>query len=330
MRYAIITGTGRSGTNWLLDTLDTSPETHCRNEPHGLVGTALNRFPLVWTEPHVDRPGYYRDHWDQVAHQTARRFGIRDHNITYTKPYLHPWSNHLNASRLMTGPRARRVVSRVDRRLARTEWLMPSWVGSQRSLEQSLAVLKILIDAPLLEWLLEERPDVPVVHIVRHPGGRLNSWLTRLLGPMNREQRVELHAHRVARAERIRSHDPQWAQLMPEPHELTLIELELWFWRYVNETKIAVGSGRPSYRLMRFDDLAADPVPQSEQTFRHVGLRWDETIRGRVDAGTQTSVFGSVTDPQVIAQAWRSELDPANVETIDKIMDGSPLVDFLA
>ena len=40
-RYVLIAGQGRSGTNWLLQILDLSSQTHCRNEPNDCIGSAL-------------------------------------------------------------------------------------------------------------------------------------------------------------------------------------------------------------------------------------------------------------------------------------------------
>ena len=41
MAYALITGQGRSGTNWLLELFDASSKTFCRNEPDRLEGSPL-------------------------------------------------------------------------------------------------------------------------------------------------------------------------------------------------------------------------------------------------------------------------------------------------
>ena len=39
--YAFVTGNGRSGTNWLLELLDLSPQTFCRSEPSGIETSPL-------------------------------------------------------------------------------------------------------------------------------------------------------------------------------------------------------------------------------------------------------------------------------------------------
>jgi hypothetical protein len=325
MRYSIITGTGRSGTSWLLDIFDVSPQTHCRNEPHGLPGTELNRFPSVWRSDTKGSVELYREHWDVVAGGAARRFGARDHNVRFPKPYLYPWTNHLGVARILTGARARAAASIVDRRLAGSEWDLPWWIGSGRRLEESLAVLKMIVDAPLLSWLVTERPQVPVVHIVRHPGGRMHSWLTRLVEPMNQTQRQELRANIIRRIQRVQSFDPRWRTLIPEPASLPLFDLEVWFWRYVNESLLEAGRARKSYRLVRFEQLASNPVGESELLYAHLGLDWNNRVADRIIADTSRSVFGDVRDSRAVADAWRRKLDPDHVEAIHRILSGSPL-----
>ena len=326
MRYAIITGTGRSGTNWLLDMFDASPDTHCRNEPHGLTGTRLNRFPAVWTvDQGAGSTETYERCWDDVAQSTASRYGARDHHLTYPKTHLHPWTNRLGLTRVMTGPRLRKLSSRIAPRLSHPEWELPVCLGSSRRLETSTALLKILIDAPLLEWLVHERPHVPVIHIVRHPGGRLSSWLNRLVAPLNDAQLAELHRHRATRLERIRRFDPRWREVIPEPSSLSLIAMELWFWRYLNESTMEAGGAHPSYRLVLFDHLAADPVGSAEMLYRHAGVPWTPEIARRVGQDASTSVFGAVSDSWVKVGQWRSELDDEHLRCIAEVMSGSSL-----
>ena len=329
MQYAVITGSGRSGTNWLLSTLDASPWTHCRNEPHGIPGTPLNAFPLEWTSRDDVDWLFYRRCWDEVAAHTASRYGERDHDIRYPKQHLSPLSNHLRLSRLMTSSQPRSALARVDRRLAGPEWPLPAWLGSRQRLEHSTGVLKILADRSLLSWLFAERPEVRVVHAIRHPGGRLHSWLNRLLGPMNAEERDRQRARRVEHLENIRRSDPGWHERIPTPSTIPLVDLELWFWRYLNETTLDAASGQAACLLVQYENLADDPVGWSRRVFEHMAVPWDPVIEQRVRSDATRSVFGAVEDPRAIANAWRSQLAAEHVQAIDRVLDGSPLLDLL-
>ena len=53
-------------------------------------------------------------------------------------------------------------------------------MGSPRRLGQARLVLKINdMPARLVEWIMDHHPEVPLLHIVRAPGGQLNSGLRR-------------------------------------------------------------------------------------------------------------------------------------------------------
>lgn len=329
MRYALITGSGRSGTNWLLSTLDASPWTHCRNEPHGVVGTPMNAFPLEWTSRTPVARSFYAAGWDRVAAHTAHRYGERDHDMRYPKQHLWPLTNRLGLSRLMTSARPRSVLGHLDRRLASPEWPLPVWLGSRRRLEDSVGVLKILADRSLLSWLIAERPEVKVVHAIRHPGGRLHSWLGRLLGPMDAQQREGQRTRRVEHLENVRRHDPIWREIIPDPTTLSLVDLELWFWRYLNETTLTATRGQPGCLMVQFERLADDPVGWARRVFEHMEVPWDAVVEERVQADTTRSVFGPVEDPRAVARAWRTKLAREHVEAIDRVLAGSPLLGLL-
>ncbi|MEQ9482329.1 hypothetical protein [Coleofasciculus sp. F4-SAH-05] len=64
--YILIVGQGRSGTNWLLDLLDLSSETHCRNEGDQLATSPLAQLP----SPKVRKPL-----GDRFGQQWGERFG---------------------------------------------------------------------------------------------------------------------------------------------------------------------------------------------------------------------------------------------------------------
>jgi hypothetical protein len=325
MRYAIITGTGRSGTNWLLDTLDASAHTHCRNEPHGLRGSALNEFPWVWKSPDAGSIDYYRQRWDALAMDTSSRFGFRDHQLRYPKDYINPVMSRLGVARFATGKRGRRPLALIDRAMARDEWELRPWLGSRRRLEDSLGVLKIIVDGPFVSWLTSERPEVPLVHIVRHPGGRLNSWLTRFAEKADEEGLERHRARRASALVLIRDFDADWRRRIPEVESLSLVELEMWFWSYVNETTWLAGRGRESYFVLTYDDLTREPLRHAREVYAHLELPWNSQIEQRVRADTGRSVWGTVADSSGRADAWRDRLDPAGQAAIDAVLEHSPL-----
>ena len=142
--YAVITGNGRSGTNWLETILDASPLTHCRSEPYGIPTSPFNQVPHVWkagkTAPDMERL------WDEIVMWSRSRIGQRDHAFTNPKRYVHPLAQMSGITRLIAHSKSRRMIAFMQPSLRQGEWQMPWWIGSQRRLEQAYPVFKIDLD----------------------------------------------------------------------------------------------------------------------------------------------------------------------------------------
>ena len=73
--YILIVGQARSGTNWLLDLLDLSPYTHCRNEADKLENSPFAQLPSPVVRQPLDEN--FGQQWDQAIAITASRLGER-------------------------------------------------------------------------------------------------------------------------------------------------------------------------------------------------------------------------------------------------------------
>ena len=87
--YALVSGHGRSGTNWLLELLDLSPQTFCRNEPSGILNSPLKQFDY---DRFVKRANQcaLAESWDDAVRWTASHVGERDRVITMPKDHMYP------------------------------------------------------------------------------------------------------------------------------------------------------------------------------------------------------------------------------------------------
>ena len=72
----LIVGHGRSGTNWLLEMLDLSSRTHCRNEPNVIRDSPLTAIHAELIDPSNDAE--LDEHWDSAVAWAAERQGERD------------------------------------------------------------------------------------------------------------------------------------------------------------------------------------------------------------------------------------------------------------
>jgi hypothetical protein len=312
--YILIAGQGRSGTNWLLEILDQSRQTHCRNEPNECAGSALAALPTGLG----CRPGLgaeLESAWDAAIARASRSFGERDHTIPAAKDHFSRLAQRTGLVRLARSKRLRKGLNSVRRTRLAEEWPIPSWVRSRRGWDQRVPVLKLTVVPGWIVWALENRPEARVLHIVRHPGGFLNSYIKRWLS-------YQADQEEVARANRnvlvqIVAHEPEWAERFGDIAAMSLLESELWYWVYCAETIHRAGEGNPRYQLVNYLDLARDPVEVSRALYRGCGLDWDNAIEQAIRRSSQES--------ESIASAWRRALDAEQIALVERILAKSTM-----
>ena len=320
--YAVITGNGRSGTNWLETILDASPLTHCRSEPYGIPASPFNKIPQVWkagkTAPDMARL------WDEIVLWSRSRIGRGDHAFTSPKQYVHRMAEKSGIARLIAHSKSRRVMAFVQPSLRQGEWLMPWWIGSQQRLEQAYPVFKINLDHRMVSWILLHRPQARILHIIRHPSGRLNSWLSRYVAGRNID---DILAVRKDRLRKIGEAEPEWKAKFGDIEALSLVECEVWFWRYLNESVYAAGHDYPGYLRLIYEDLVEAPHAHARKAYAFCGLPWDAHIEAMVTRGLDDSNRGTLSGrPASIAYAWKTKLLPKHIRTVETIVHDSPIM----
>ena len=80
-----------------------------------------------------------------------------------------------------------------------------------------------------LVQVLNKRSDSKSIHIVRHPGGVLQSWRKRYLANKNHAKVLKAN---VARLKAIVDLHPKWAKYFGDLSKMSVEEAEMWFWRY--------------------------------------------------------------------------------------------------
>ena len=315
-RYILLTGQGRSGTNRLLEVLDQSRQTHCRNEPNECAGSALSALPPGLVScPELEAK--LESVWDTAIIRTSQSFGERDHRILVYKDYFSQPLQRMGLVRMVRGLRFRRVLGLVMPSLLQTEWPIPSWLENKRQQHRSLPILKINMVPGWIVWVLRNRPEAHVLHIVRHPGGYLNSlinrwWSTADMGRVERENRERLA--QVAAA------DPIWANWFGDLGALSPVETELWYWRYCSETIHQTGEGNPRYQLIKYEELACNPVETSRSIYRGCDLDWDDAV--------ERDIRQSSRDSQAIVWTWRGKLSAEQIAMVEWVLHDSLMRDW--
>ncbi|MDJ0598048.1 MAG: sulfotransferase [Crocosphaera sp.] len=309
--YVLIFGQGRSGTNWLLDTLDFSPLTHCRNEPDKLLNSPLLQLPSGVVDQSFEKS--FGDQWDQAIALTSSRMGVRDRIAANPKIYL-PEPMRLSIGRMVF------AKSRVRKQLAnlipsctswsQEEWLIPSWYSS--SLEISLPILKLNQTPAWGKWVLENRPQALIIHIVRHPGGFLNSWKQRYVKSKSLEQIRQANNKRLQSIVQV---DSQWAKRIGNIEGMNVEESELWYWCYANEVINSAGKGKDNYLHIVYEDLVADPIKISQLLYKTAGLPWSQEI--------EQQVLKNSSQSNQIAKSWYQNLSTKEIELVKQCLKDS-------
>ncbi|NER78679.1 MAG: sulfotransferase [Leptolyngbya sp. SIO1D8] len=320
-QYALIVGHGRSGTNWLLDILNASSQTFCRNEPNEVYDSPCKQLAPLWQ---VDENMLDMDeHWDKIAAWMGSRMGERDHRITSPKNYVHPLSQKLGVAYFPARPKIRAALRTVLPPMRAGEWEMPWWVGEQAKLNQTYTILKINQAARIAVWLLKNRPQVPVIHIVRHPGGRLNSWLNRFLALQDETYIAQRNRDRLREVLTI---SPEWCEHFGNIDTMPIAESEMWFWRYVTENIHRAGEGASQYQILLYENLAQDPIGVAQQIYKFCGLQWTDHVENLISQGTRKSVWGRIQGtPATVAKEWRKKLKSEEVDSVSQVLTGSPM-----
>ncbi|MGF1537486.1 MAG: sulfotransferase [Elainellaceae cyanobacterium] len=311
-QYVLICGQGRSGTNCLLDLLDFSPHTHCRNEPDALVGSPFSLLP----DPTLQQP--YGDSfgpaWDQAIATAAMQMGERDRIGVNPKHYFRAYARHGGGTYLMRGRRRRQIAAALTPGLAEEQWAAPAWLVKQRLLKQACPIFKLNQIPGWAAWVMPNRPQSTTIQIVRHPGGFINSWRNRYVSDRNIE---EIRQDCYSRLQALVAASPTWARRIGSIEAMSIDELELWYWRYANEVVYQAGQGCANHLRVIYEDLVRDPIAVMKLVYETCGLPWSEHIA----QGIAQNMAGS----QAIAMAWQKQLSPPLAQLTESILADSPL-----
>lgn len=312
----VICGQGRSGTNWLLDIFDFSPDTLCRNEPNEISSSPFAALPSPWIDALEGDERFARD-WDDAALCSAQRMGERDHRLGSHKRFVRALSGRLGLTRCVSGPRLRRLLSLAFPSLRRGEWAPPWWLASRSRLSRALPIFKFVQTPGWAAWSLRHRPRTAVVHIVRHPGGFLNSWRRRYLA---HHDESAVSAANITRLRMVADAHPEWASLLDDIEAMSVDESELWYWRYAAEIVDNAGRGLPHYHPVVYERLVESPVEVGRALYSACGLAWTPRI--------EAAVQGTASDSASIAEAWRDRLPSELTSVVRRILEGSPLASW--
>lgn len=323
--YVLIVGHGRSGTNWLLDICDASSATHCRNEPNEVEGAALEFVQELWySSTALERVVAA---WDRQVAYARISTSIRDHHIDTPKDHVYAFAQKTGLASFPVRPKARKVLGTFLPKFRLGEWTVPWWISNRYFLEQACTVFKInMLAAWFVNWHVLQYPERPVLHIVRHPGGYLNSSVNRFFSKRTSSELEQERQYYQAMLTTAGQISPRWQEILGDIQSMTLYESVLWFWRLNNEMIHEQSHSCSNYRLVIYEDIVRDPLALSRQIYDFCGLAWNEQVESRIISGLKTSVWGPLKNaPAETAKIWQKKLKPEQLELIEHVMTNSDI-----
>lgn len=292
----LILGLPRSGTTWLAKIFDSHPGVVYRHEP-GIVHRGVD-FPNVCRQAEADA---YRDVTRAylarlVATRTLKTAGSLP---IFAKEYQGRL-RQLGRSALIYGLHALNVASRgskIAERLPIPDFRDPSRRPPLCTVVKSVSLFN------LAGFIANALPESRIVFLLRHPCGQVDSMMRgTTLGKLRNDLNSEdLLAYEGSGRLGLTS---EALEGMP------FIEHYAWRWALFCQKVLDDLRGRPNVRVVRYEDLCAEPVAETQELFSFADLPWQERTAAFIKATTRGALFeryyGVTRNSKTAADAWRS------------------------
>ncbi|MEL6644587.1 MAG: sulfotransferase [Pseudomonadota bacterium] len=315
--YLIITGSGRSGTNMLLDLMDCHDNTFCRNEPHALQTNPV--FPMSEELAEELVPEVTMEAWHDAMTFCGTHNGERDRFDQEGKRYFRASPLPALGLNIFKRRRVRSALSFINPAYRTLEWPCPSLYISPKRLRESYPVFKILRSPVPITATHAQDPHQRVAHMIRDPKGNLRSWYNRyILRTAGSPQKV--FTDNMTQVPAILRHYGEDPNRYGEFSEEALFETQLWLWRYIQETLIERIGHSDRYVSFLYSDAVKKPVQTAEKLYSFLGLEFTEAHAEKVRA-TRNTLF---------AKGHSHDVPEAKMEAaIKAVLDGSKAMDLL-
>ncbi|HET7586545.1 MAG TPA: sulfotransferase [Gammaproteobacteria bacterium] len=314
----MIFGLPRSGTTWLGKIFDSHPRTLYRHEP--------DNYPRLESLPRFPSPAEAEAHLEFLHDFVAELPRRNDVTVAAKLPiFRKAWRNPLQHRLLQAAVLAAKLGGKAGLELpvlgARGDGIDPSPTVVWKSIE-SLGRFGLLMRA---------YPAARGIHLMRHPCGQISSVL------------------RGERQGAFRDNSPTsefydlFVKLLETPQArrrgLTIetlrhmrpVERLAWTWVLENEKAVEETEQSERVRVVRYEDLCADPVGVSREVLSFAGLGWNVQTEGFVAQSTHSDVsayYSVYKNPVAAASRWHNELPAESIERILAILKSSPLAKF--
>jgi len=300
----LILGLGRSGTSWLMKIFDHHPMVMAIHEPELLRGR--DGKPVLAGK---DLPREV----DRLFHCRALR-AVRRRPIVPKAYRSRP--AHLLRTGLIYGLSALGRLG-LDRRLVRVP------IPDMADLSGAHRVVKCVGSERRFAEIVETVPEVRTICIIRHPCGQIFSYLRGLRAGLMSS------LYLPPRAEIARLHDfgKPAAELVEA--DFDILEIVALRWSVYNGMIVEAAAGRGTVRILRYEDLCADPIGEAKAAFAWAGIDWrpdcERFLRDSLEAEGDAADYHAVRrNPLVAAEKWRAEMPADDARRVTEICRRAP------
>ncbi len=310
----LLFGMPRSGTTWLGKLFDSHPSTLYRHEPDSW--RRLTHVPMLASAGDAAALGSdIRQFCESMAGISALK--VCGKTPIFPKSYLSP----LRYRTYQAGVRTSQLASRLGIDL-------PVAGAPQQLAEGSRLVWKSIESIGRFGLMLDALPDARGILLIRHPCGYVasvfrgeaqhrfvdNRGASEDYGILELLLETELAKERGLDIQYFRSLSPE--------------ERLAWRWVLFNDKALRDIRASGRCRVLRYEDLCADPMGQTQANFEFTGLEWSEqseTFIGLSTSQDDSAYYSVFKDPKKAAEKWRDELAPDKAQRIiDVVADTEP------
>ena len=191
-----------------------------------------------------------------------------------------------------------------------------------RSFAYRLRRLRPLLKDPFAlfssEWLADRFAVLPII-MIRKPVAFVSS-IKRLNWGFDYEQNW------LAQTPLMRDHlGPHEDSFRGYKGEVDLVGEGIVMWNVIYGFVAKLRERRPEFLYVVYEDLAADPLPRFEALYSQTNLRWDEQVRARIGAFSDSANPKDVSarnrraikrDSSAASETWRTRLTPEEIDRV--------------
>lgn len=308
----LLFGMPRSGTTWLGKLFDSHPSTLYRHEPDSW--NKLADIPLLASAGDARTlAGKVREFDASLADISALK--VCGKTPVFPKTYMS--TPHFLI--YQAGIRAAQLAGRLGVDLP--------VVGTSRRLEPGCRLVwKSIESIGRFGLMLESLPNARGVLLIRHPCGYVASVLRGELQQRFQDNRGASEDYGILEMLLGTALAKERNLSIEYLRSLTPEERLAWRWVLFNDKALRDVRDSERCRVVRYEDLCADPMRQIQQTFEFIGLDWSaqtETFIGQSTGQDDSAYYSIFKDPKKAAEKWLRELDQKQAARIIDVVTGT-------